>query len=209
MTLSKIIVTAGMVAALAVPAAATAASDGMIIPHSATIGEPIVVTATQPGGKTSHGNGSTKGAKRTKNLKAVTGATTKAGKGSYGAKSPKGANRNKSTKGTTGKGRRPARPSIIIPVPYTPASIPQGSQNGGIDTCQAYGVDCTDRQLCDVWGMNCDIADRVVVDTETSEQIESPALEEAPVITDPVESNPEPVTTPDSNDTSSDDLWSC
>ena len=54
------------------------------------------------------------------------------------------------TKGkTTGKGA--GRPLIIIGTP-----VPGYVQPASADECVYSGNNCTDQQLCDIWGMNCD-----------------------------------------------------
>jgi hypothetical protein len=46
--------------------------------------------------------------------------------------------------------------------PWPPVPTP-------VDTCQGYMVDCTEQQLCDDWGMDCDlIAAQATVGTDES-----------------------------------------
>ena len=41
---------------------------------------------------------------------------------------------------------------IIIIMPASPSA-----EAAPVDDCVVFGTNCTDQQLCDLWGMNCDL----------------------------------------------------
>jgi hypothetical protein len=60
---------------------------------------------------------------------------------------------SKGSKAATGKGSKPA----VYPVTYIFVPAPLGTSGPVADPneCQDSGSNCTDRQACDFWGMNC------------------------------------------------------
>jgi hypothetical protein len=59
---------------------------------------------------------------------------------------------------------------LIIVAPFTPTA-----QAPSVDDCSLYGTDCTNQQLCELWGMNCDlVAVTPTTDAATENQTATP-----------------------------------
>jgi hypothetical protein len=54
-------------------------------------------------------------------------------------------------------------PRFIYIAPQQPAS-----SDPGVNDCQAYMVGCTDEQLCEIWGFNCDVTVLPAIDVQAA-----------------------------------------
>jgi len=50
---------------------------------------------------------------------------------------------------------------------YVPGGPNQASSAPGANDCLAYGNNCTDQQLCEIWGENCDVVGAMTNDAPT------------------------------------------